>query len=266
MDGTVFDIKQFAIHDGPGIRTTVFFKGCPLNCAWCHNPESRCPEPEQLVSRRRLTVQGDSSAGTRTVGCRVSVETVLREISRDRVFYDESGGGVTFSGGEPMMQIDFLRELLRCCHEQKIHAAVDTSGHADWSDFEKIVDLAGMFLYDLKLMDDTLHQEYVGVSNRQILENLVRLNDYGTCTVVRVPAIPGITDTDDNMRLLADFLEPQAHLRRIDILPYNKFGEDKALRYGLKRREVLRRPESDSRLREIQVYLQDRGFEVRIGG
>ena len=211
--GTIFDIHRFAIHDGPGIRTTVFFKGCMLNCLWCHNPESQSTQPQKLVrnsrcircgacveacpqqgitlddigiqtDQQRCTLCGECVAvcfadASEMVGYETDVTTLMHTILSDRVFYEQSGGGVTFSGGEPLLQPGFLSEMLQACKKAGIHTAVDTSGYTSWKNLEAILEDTDLFLYDLKLMHDNRHQEFTGVSNRLILENLERLAQSG---------------------------------------------------------------------------------------
>ena len=264
--GTIFDIKQYAIHDGPGIRTTVFLKGCPLDCAWCHNPEGRCPSPEPMVKKRSTASEMNTASVERTIGCTVTADFVIKEVLRDEIFYDQSGGGVTFSGGEPMMQIDFLDDLLRRCRRYDLHTAVDTCGYAPWEAFERIVDAANLFLYDLKVMDDRLHRQYTGVSNRLIHENLIELSRAGVPIITRIPLIAGVTDTDDNLEAVVAFLKPLPSLRRIDLLPYNKLGEDKIDRYGLERARIDWTAPSDEKVDAARRLLESHGFHVKIGG
>ena len=161
MKGIVFDVKRGSVKDGPGIRTSVFFKGCPLRCIWCHNPESWLPEPEP--------------DGTAVIGREVSVEALMKEILVDRIFYRTSGGGVTLTGGEPMMQFPFLRELLAAAKAEKISTALDTCGFAPWEEYREILGLIDLFLYDFKAADSIRHRELTGVENELILENLCRL-------------------------------------------------------------------------------------------
>jgi len=251
ISGRIFDIKKYAIHDGPGIRTTVFLQGCPLDCWWCHNPESRsrrpvllyranrcdlcgtcveaCPQDAvQLVpndnggsdkngglalfiDRARCDVCGECTqvcyAGALEISGRtISVGDVMAEIERDLPFYEQSGGGVTFSGGEPLLQRRFLAALLRACHEREIQTVVDTCGYVKWDVLDDIRNDVDSFLYDLKLMDDERHKRYTGVSNRLILDNLRRLVKSGAQVTVRIPLIPGINDDEENLRQSADFI------------------------------------------------------------
>ncbi|MBD3226410.1 MAG: radical SAM protein, partial [Caldithrix sp.] len=175
MKGIVFDLKKYAIHDGPGIRTTVFLKGCPLDCWWCHNPESRASQPESQGDFRQRRAVDLLYTEEGLIGKELTVAQVLSEVQKDQVFYEESGGGVTFSGGEPLIQAKFLKALLEAHQKAGLHTAVDTSGYAPYETFAGINANVDLYLYDLKLMDDTLHQKYIGVSNRLILQNLKKL-------------------------------------------------------------------------------------------
>ena len=265
LTGILFDLKKYAIHDGPGIRTTVFFKGCPLNCQWCHNPESRQPGVEKVPVRRPIPENPACLAET-TIGCEVTVSGVMAEILQDRVFYDQSGGGVTFSGGEPLLQPDFLLALLEECRREGIATAVDTSGHASLDIVRRVFQAADMLLYDLKLMDDTRHREYVGVSNELILSNLVALAALDSRRIViRMPLIPNISDTDDNLLAAAEFLEPLG-LLQINLLSYNKLGEDKRERYGMRSHYPnLKTQDREVLLGKASIF-SARGFSVSIGG
>jgi pyruvate formate lyase activating enzyme len=255
VNGVIFDIKKFAVHDGPGIRTTVFFKGCPLICGWCHNPESRHPEPERL---------GDSPG--ETVGYRTGVDELLEEIKKDKVFYDQSGGGVTFSGGEPMEQIDFLVAIAAACRDEGISTALDTCGYATYDKFETIVSLMDYILYDIKLIDEALHIEYTGVSNKIILENLKALADSGRTIIPRVPLIPGVTDTDNNLNDIAEFLLTLKNIKLVGLLPYNIFGRGKNRKFNFpdKFKNVV--SQTEEQLRNMRNIFEVHGFSVRIGG
>jgi len=258
VTGTIFDIKKFAIHDGPGIRTTVFFKGCPLDCWWCHNPEGKKFEPEKIKSARHRRNE--------IIGYKADVETVMMEIEKDVVFYDQSGGGVTFSGGEPMMQVDFLESLLEACRQQNIHTAVDTSGHADFDDFERIYNLVDIYLYDFKLMDDVAHIKYTGVTNKLIIENLVKLCEMGNKVIPRIPLVPGITDTPENLRAIIDYLSGIKNINQVSLLPYNKLGEDKFERFKMSNKVGQLQIQTKIDLEEISNLFKTAGFEVKIGG
>jgi pyruvate formate lyase activating enzyme len=258
--GIIFKIQKFAVHDGPGIRTTVFLKGCPLRCRWCHNPEG-------LISRSQpMQAPAGSTAGRQTVGRTFGVEALLGEIEKDRLFYDESGGGVTFSGGEPLRQEAFLNAMLRSCRLRDLHTVVDTSGHAPRSVMEKVAPLTDLFLFDLKLMDDTAHRRFTGASNQPILENLRLLDRLGRPFRIRVPMIPGVTDGEDNLRRIADFLEPLDSLQAVDLLPYHRIGEGKYRRMGMPKPAMppLNRGETD--MDDAAAIFASRGYSVCIGG
>jgi len=264
--GIIFDIKKYAIHDGPGIRTTVFFKGCLLECNWCHNPEGRLFKPQQLAVKRA----GDNGEATtvkvETVGREVSVDEILAEVSKDIVFYDQSGGGVTFSGGEPMLQVDFLASVLDRCRHIGIHTAVDTSGYASPEDFDLISDLVDLFLYDLKFIDDDLHWEYTGMSNDLILENLARLSREGRTINIRIPLIPDVTDTEENLDSIMGFLSSLTKSHPISLLPYNCFGSDKAARFDMSDRLGTLQTQTTAALETMRRRFTSRGYTVKIGG
>lgn len=263
--GIIFDIKKFAIHDGPGIRTTVFLKGCPLDCWWCHNPEGRKDRPEDICVRSAR--RGSMGTGTlERFGREVSVDEVMAEIDKDIVFYDQSGGGATFSGGEPLMQPEFLTGLLGACRKRGIHTAVDTSGYGAKDLFDEIYDLVDLFLYDLKNMDDHEHIKYTGVSNRPILDNLKMLAGRGNKTILRLPLIPGITDTGDNIKAVVAFIEPLSSIRDISLLPYNRLAEDKLKRFNLNNRLGRISLEAGNNPEEIARHLASRGYRVKVGG
>lgn len=266
VSGSIFDIKKFAIHDGPGIRTTVFLRGCPLDCWWCHNPESRGRENADGL------LQSDGNSGDRyqtrdrVRGWSISVEELLEELLKDCIFYDESGGGVTFSGGEPLLQVDFLEAVLRQCRHHGLHTAVDTSGYAEWSVFERLYDLVDLFLYDIKLIDEQAHMKYTGVSNELILSNLEKLCRLGDKVTVRIPLIPEITDTDRNLEDTATFLSQLQNVRGVCLLPYNKFDREKLQRYnlGVPRFDLTERTSEE--VRRAGRVLEGHGYRVSIGG
>jgi len=240
MQGLIFNIQRFCIHDGPGIRTTVFFKGCNLSCAWCHNPESQSPNKEIMFYEDKCTGCGGCKNLTtdngiffclndakELCGKEYTVDEVLAEVVKDNSFYENSGGGVTFSGGECMLQIDFLSEILKKCKEKEIHTAVDTAGHIPWANFEKIMPYTDLFLYDIKSMNTYTHKEYVGVGNELILDNLARLLKSEASVCVRVPVIPSVNDTEVEMQKIRLFFEENGHPTELELLPYHAMGEHK---------------------------------------
>jgi pyruvate formate lyase activating enzyme len=223
MKGVIFDIKRFAVHDGPGIRTTVFLKGCPLRCAWCHNPESQGFGVETFEGR----------VGTLHVGRRVTVDEMAAEIERDVVFFDESGGGVTFSGGEPLAQPEFLMALLDRCGELAVHRAVDTSGYAPREALLAVAERTDLFLYDLKPVDAASHLAHTGVGVELIHENLRALCETGAAIQLRVPVIPGMTDTPGNLAELKRFITSLPRELPVKLLAYHRAAMDKYPRFGM---------------------------------
>ncbi len=295
--GIIFDIARFAIHDGPGIRTTVFLKGCPLSCWWCHNPESQssdldilyrdyvcvrcgscveaCPHRARSLSdggverdRARCAVCGTCaqvcpSGAIETIGRRVTVEELMSEIEKDTAFFDQSGGGVTFSGGEPLSQIDFLRELLDRCGEHDIHRAVDTCGFTKPEILRSIADRTDLFLFDLKLMDAGRHVACTGVSNDLIMRNLDMLAAMGADIDVRIPVIPTITDAAENIDAIGQFVSNLPQPPRVRLLAHHPAAMEKYGRFRMTKRlpEGLRAP-SCSELEAIASRLGRFGLQV----
>ena len=223
IQGILFDIQKNTIHDGPGLRTTVFFKGCDLRCKWCHNPESWLMEPQNMVVNHKEIDCGKS----------YTVEQVMTQLLKDKVFYDKSGGGVTFSGGECMLQLPFLKALLIACKEEGISTAIDTAGHFSYDDFVSIMDYTDLFLYDIKCITSSLHKEYVGAENDTILDNYRKLIKGGCSVWVRIPVVPSFNANMEEMGKIQAFLSEYPP-QRVDLLPYHRLGIDKstALGYG----------------------------------
>lgn len=264
MDGFIFDIKHFAVHDGPGIRQTIFFKGCPLSCWWCHNPESQNPEIEKYFRIDKLDVTEFKKEAT--VGYSVSSGDLFEIIKRDHVFFSESDGGVTFSGGEPLMQFQFLKEIMLLCKEHSIHTALDTTGYASAKMIREIAELTDLFLYDIKLIDDKEHIQYTGVPAGRIIRNLKWLDGNHYNTVVRIPVIPGITDTDENTDAVKKLLSGLKSVRKVDLLPYHNISGSKYLRFRKENKMGKAPALQNSDLEPLKSDLEKMGFEVQIGG
>lgn len=262
VTGLVFDIQRFAIHDGPGIRTLVFLKGCPLHCLWCQNPESLAREPEivylvnncidcrkclrtcpqgaiyesaerkRVIDRARCNLCGECikvcyAAALNIVGRYLTVSEVLDEVERDRKFYECSGGGVTFSGGEPTAQAAFLEVACRQAQARYLHTAIETCGYVRWDTFRSILRYVNLVLYDIKHMDSNEHHRLTGVPNELILDNLRRIVSLGLPVRVRLPLVPGCNDSPENIQATAAFVDGLPNVQAVDILPYHRLGEPK---------------------------------------
>lgn len=273
MKGMIFDIERNSFVDGPGIRTTVFFKGCNLKCAWCHNPESQSRKPQMMFYRDKCKGCGKCKeicsapdqctlCGKCTFYCPVdarkvcgkeyTVDEVFAEIIKDKAYYENSGGGVTFSGGECMLQIDFLCEILKKCKDNGLHTAVDTAGHIPFELFERILPLTDLFLYDIKIIDSEKHKQYVGVSNELVLENLKKLFELGAKIWIRVPIIPDVNDSIEEMQKIKDFLSGCEKPGKVALLPYHAMGENKYSAIG-KEPQNFKTPDAEhiKQLKEI---------------
>jgi pyruvate formate lyase activating enzyme len=298
--GIIFDIKKFSTHDGPGIRTTVFLKGCPLSCWWCHNPESQriyreklyavsrcigckeclavcteaairemeiglCTDPEKCLRCGSCTDVCLAEA-CEMAGRELTVNQVMAEIEKDTAFYDESFGGVTFSGGEPLAQPDFLFALLKACRDRQIHTALDTSGFSTWNVLDRIRHHVDVFLFDLKLMDDEKHRRVTGVSNRTILENLLALSSEGHRIRIRLPVIPGITDDEDNVSAIGVFAAGLPSMPQIDLLPYHHSAAGKYERLGKGYLLPDTRPPAADSMARLADLLRRSGLTVNVEG
>lgn len=265
MKGIVFDIRRYAVHDGPGIRTTVFLKGCPLHCFWCHNPESQTPGIGSINKRR--TLDGSEEWLATPVGREMTADEVMREIIRDRLYYEESKGGVTFSGGEPLMQHRFLLELLQLCRKEGIHAAVDTSGYADPEVFTRIAKATDLLLFDIKTIDEQCHYETTGRSNQIILDNLASLDVPHMELIIRIPLIPGINDGIKSLTETIQFLKTiRQPVRRVDFLPFHRLGQHKYEALGLSPSPKLPDQHSIANTPEALALFSAAGFRVKEGG
>jgi len=297
--GIIFNIQRYSIHDGPGIRTTVFLKGCPLNCWWCQNPESQLSKQEMVfwgdrciscgacffncssdaiqmknkkpvTDKNKCNLCGECSRNCPTqaremIGKKMTTEEVIKEIEKDLVFYEESCGGVTFSGGEPLKQSEFLKSLLNCCQKKKIHTAVDTSGYISWEILNKISSKVDLFLYDLKLMDNERHKKYTGVSNEIILKNLEKLSSVHNNIFIRFPVISGINDDYQNIRKIGEFLS-SLEIIQVNLLPYHYIGMDKYKRLGKKYKLADIQPSSEEKLSEVSAILGKFNLNVKSRG
>jgi len=264
MKGLIFDIKHYAINDGPGIRQTIFLKGCSLACWWCHNPEAMSPKPFSFM---KIITNGNKCFEKKeTVGEYFTVEELMEEINKDRLFYEESGGGVTFSGGEPMTQYNFLLAALKECKKQGINTCVDTTGQATKERMQSVAEFTDLFLYDIKHIDSEKHKKYTGVGNELILENLKMLDEMGKNICIRYPLIPTMNDMDEDQLRMLDFLNKLKHCHPVSILPYHKIGSNKYQRFGIEyKMDGIEEPDRE-RVEEVKSLFQQSGFEVGIGG
>lgn len=296
--GTIFDIKRYSINDGPGIRTTVFFQGCPLACQWCHNPESRPRNPVLMVRQNRCVRCGDcipacpescitldGTIHTDRIKCKAcgrcvkacvrgarelsgyatTVDKVMAVIERDIPFFDQSHGGVTFSGGEPLMQPEFLRALLLKCRESGLHTVVDTSGFAPWPVLESMCDLVDLFLYDLKLLDEQRHIQYTGVSNRTILQNLKYLLEKGQTVLLRMPLVPEINDDEENLRQTGEFVAALPGKPMLELMPYHDLAAAKFESLGIAYPLSNIKPPAGDEVQKSKYILEKYGATVKTG-
>lgn len=266
MKGLIFSIKRYAIHDGPGIRVTFFMKGCPLNCWWCHNPEGISPDASIVERIDRVGEREFKSL--ETVGIEYSPEDLLTIAEKERVFMEHSGGGVTFSGGEPTLQFDFLLETLQLMKKAGISTAVDTSGFISAERLEKLMPYTDVFLYDLKALDHVAHKKFTGVDNKLIISNLDMLLAHGKNVMLRIPVIPGVSDNIGYMEQLRQFITARksGSIKEINLLPYHKTGSSKYKRFKMEDRMVGVDQIPVSKMREFRDLLSATGIKVKTGG
>ena len=299
LTGTVFNVQRASFHDGPGIRTTVFLKGCPLHCPWCHNPEGVAAAPEFLVSEARclhcgscieacprpggplpagsaLGSAGCAACGRCTQACPTgareiagrtwSVGGVLGEVLRDRLTYDESGGGVTFSGGEPLAQAEFLLGCLDACRNDGLHTAVDTCGFAGSAVIEEVAEQTDLLLWDLKVLDPDRHLALTGAPLQPILENLAVAAGSGTPIWLRIPVIPGVNDDEGTMHAAARLASATPAVKRVSLLPYHRTASGKRVRLGREDPLSGTAPPSEERMQGLAAFFEGTGIKTTIGG
>ena len=307
--GIVFNVQRFTIHDGPGMRTELFLKGCPLRCPWCGNPESHRPYREPGVykskcisekkcgmcmqvcgregalvfNRGRLTsidrdrcircmacADACPSDAIKQWGVEMTVDQCMSLILRDRDYYDRSGGGVTISGGEPLLQSDFVAAIFKRCRQEGIHTCCESTLHVKWDDVEKILPCTDLFISDLKHMDTDVHRKYTGAGNELLLENMKRLADTGVELILRIPVIPGVNDDDDNIKASADFIERElkGRVRTLQLLSFMRLGVEKydslGMPYGMRDVRFNRRS-LQKRVGRIADYFNERGIHCLVG-
>jgi pyruvate formate lyase activating enzyme len=266
MKGLIFSIKRYSIHDGPGIRVTFFMKGCPLSCLWCHNPEGISPEP--------VTVEKIDRIGERefrrneSVGKYYNTDDIITILEKERVFIDKSNGGVTFSGGEPMMQFEFLMEALKASKENGFHTTVDTSGYSTQERFMKIIPYTDLFLFDIKHLDNQKHEEFTGMPNDVILSNFRLIIESSCNYIVRIPIVPGFNDDTDHLERLKQLIlkGKSENLKMISLLPFHKIGSSKYKRFNIPfGMDNVEQP-SFQRMKELKEHFFGSGVRVKVGG
>jgi glycyl-radical enzyme activating protein len=267
MTDLTFDIHRFSLNDGPGIRTTVFLKGCYLKCEWCHNPESQsfipqlsfnpekclhcfecvkaCPNNAHKIKDNKHFVEWAlcelagkcvevcPSGALKIIGTNTEVDLIISEVMKDKKYYDKTGGGITISGGEPMAQFEFTKELLMMAKQKGIHTVLDTCGYGEQNHYKEILPYVDLFLFDYKLTDENLHKEYTGVTNKELLANLDFLYSNGVSIILRCPLIPGINDNEEHLKGIKEIIKKYPLLKSVELMPYHNMGRDKASRVGM---------------------------------
>ncbi|HEY46955.1 MAG: hypothetical protein AMJ88_02820 [Anaerolineae bacterium SM23_ 63] len=297
--GLVSKIQRYSIKDGPGIRTTVFLKGCPMQCEWCCNPElinphpeilkdqkvcvhcgecfSNCPEDaifeeadEYVINRTLCTVCGVCvevcpAGAYQLIGRSMSVNELVLELVKDRVFYEVSGGGVTFSGGEPSLQYRFVRRVAQELKGDQIHIALDTCGNVPWENLQELLDVIDLVLYDIKFADNDKHTRYTGTSNEVLKQNAKKLSAAGVPLIIRLPLLPGINDSMEEIKEMVTFIEGLDTVKQVDILPYHKLGIGKYIMLGKEYRLGTLEPPDRKHLEKLRDLIQAQGFTVTTG-
>ncbi|MEA5094722.1 Choline trimethylamine-lyase activating enzyme [bioreactor metagenome] len=294
----IFNIQKFSVHDGPGIRTTVFFKGCPLKCLWCHNPESQnintqilydrdkcvlCGTCEKICHKKAIKIENnklttDESCdccgqcviyciqGARQIAGKVyTVDDVMKEVLKDRVFYEKSSGGVTLSGGEPLIHIDFVEELLKKLKDNNIHTAVDTCGAVSFENLKRAAKYTDVFLYDIKLMDDEKHVEFIGMSNKLILENIIKLSEIHNNINLRMPIIEGVNGDEEHIIKTIEFIEG-LNISKVNLLPYHDIAKHKYKKLGKVYEDDRMSKPSDEKMQKFKEMFENKGYKAKIGG
>jgi len=302
IEAMIFDIQKFSVHDGPGIRTLIFMKGCRLTCCWCSNPESHsrlpelvsygercirsnrclevCPTHAISVKDNRLVLdkslcnlcgkcaEACYAGAWKMFGRVVDVDYIMKEIEKDALCYRNSGGGVTFGGGEPLLYPDFISAVVSRCQSEGINVAIETCGYVPWKNLERVLDKVDLVMFDIKHMDPEIHKQLCGQPNELILRNLKRLSKRDDIeVVVRVPIIPGLNDAEDNINNTARFVASlNDTIKRVEILPYHKFGENKYERLGRKYALKGLKIPSDEHMQDIKRTMEGYGLNIQIGG
>lgn len=295
MNGCIFNIQRYSLHDGPGIRTVVFMKGCPLRCVWCANPEGQVEHPELMFDRRicikcgrcaqacpngattllngevvidREICKGEGEcvkvcpAARQVIGKYVSVAHVLDEVRKDEVFYRNSRGGVTISGGEPMTQAGFVRELLKMCRQAGLHTAIETAGYGRWEKLREIAEFADLILYDIKHMNARLHKRYTGVSNSLILRNAEKISNEKKL-IIRIPVVPGFNDSIEEMDEIANFVKELRYVNFVELLPYHRLGIHKYEKLG-RRNGMGTLTFINDQMERLKVVIKSKGLRTNV--